>query len=98
MFLEDKFADVKLLNEEGEAFEIWWLYDSSVLAVSECPNNYPSTVVHTMEVVQSGQELLKLLTEGWVICHCSENFLQACPEIRSYMEKLSKPYRDFTVN
>jgi hypothetical protein len=76
MFLEDKFADVKLLHEDGEAFEVWWFYDSSVLAVSHCPNNYPSTIVHSMEVVQSTQEISKLLTEGWVLDRCSEKFLK----------------------
>ena len=83
MFLEDKFADVKLLHEDGESFEVWWLYESSVLAISHCPNNYPSTIVHSMEVVQSTQEISKLLTEGWVIDHFSDKFLNLCPEFRS---------------
>ena len=74
MLLEDKFADVKLSHEDGESFEIWWFYDSSILAVSHCPNNHPSTVVHTMEVAQSVQEISKLLTEGWVLDQCSEKF------------------------
>lgn len=74
MLLEDKFADVKLLHENGRAFEVWWLRDSEVLAVSHSPDNYPSTVVHTMGVVQSTKELYKLLTEGWVLDRCSERF------------------------
>jgi len=74
MLLEDKFADVKLLHLNGRAFEVWWLRHSDVLAVSHCPDNYPSTVVHTMRVAQSTRELSKLLTEGWMIDRCSEKF------------------------
>lgn len=76
MFLEDKFADVKLLHEDGESFELWWLCDSSVLAVSHCPNNSPSTIVHTMEIAQSLKELSKLLEESWFIDQCSEKFFK----------------------
>lgn len=80
MFLEDKFADVKLLHEDGKAFEVWWFYNSSVLAVSHCPSNYPSTIVHTMEVAQSKQEISKLLNEGWTLDRCSYKFSKLLTE------------------
>lgn len=75
MLLEDTFADIKLFHKDGEAFEVWWFYDSLVLAVSHSPNNYPSTVVHSMGVAESIKELSKLLTEGWVLDRCSVQFL-----------------------
>lgn len=75
MFLEDKFADIKLLHDDGESFEVWWLYNDSVLAVSHCPNNYPVTVVHTMDLRQSVGEISKLLAEGWNLEKCSPEFL-----------------------
>jgi len=34
MFLEDKFADVRLRHEDEQSFEVWWFYGSSMLAVS----------------------------------------------------------------
>lgn len=76
MFLEDKFADVKLLHDDGESFEIWWFQNDSILAVCHSPNNYPATVVHSMELRQSVIEISKLLTEGWNLEKCSEKFLE----------------------
>lgn len=74
MLLEDKFADAKLLHEDGESFEVWWFFDDSILAVSHQPHNYPSTVVHTMEFRQSIVEISKLLTEGWKLEKCTPQF------------------------
>jgi hypothetical protein len=76
MLLEDKFPDIKLLHDDGESFEIWWFYDTSILAVCHSPNNYPATVVHTMSLRQSTVEISKLLTEGWNLEKCSEKFLE----------------------
>jgi hypothetical protein len=76
MLLEDKFADVKLLHDDGESFEIWWFYEDSILAVSHCPNNYPSTAVFTMSTTEAIEGLNKLLSEGWRIERESELFLE----------------------
>ena len=76
MLLEDKFADVKLLHEDGESFEVWWFFNNSILAVCHQPQNYPATVVHTMQFRQSVDEIAKLLAEGWKLEKCSEKFLE----------------------
>lgn len=76
MFLEDKFADVKLLHDDAESFEVWWFIDASILAVCHSPNNYPAIVVHTMSLDQSVVEISKLLAEGWNLEKCSQNFLE----------------------
>lgn len=76
MLLEDRFADVKLLHDDGESFEIWWFYEDSILVVSHCPNNYPATVVLTMSITEALEELNKLLSEGWRIEKESELFLE----------------------
>ena len=83
MFLEDKFADVKLQHGNGEAFEVWWFYENSILAVCHSPENYPATVVHTMDVHQSLGEISKLLAEGWKLEKCSEKFLDLWKEMSS---------------
>lgn len=76
MFLEDKFADIKLSHNDGESFEIWWFYDDAILAVCHSPNNYPAIVVHTMGMNQSIIEISKLLAEGWNLEKCSEAYLE----------------------
>jgi len=53
MFLKDSCADLKLSHLDNESFEIWWLQDGLIIAISHCPSNYPSTVIHSMEVDQS---------------------------------------------
>lgn len=75
MYLEDKFADIKIIHEDGESFEVWWLHNESVLAVCHSLNNYPSTVVHTMSYKQCVVEISKLLAEGWSLEKCSPKFL-----------------------
>lgn len=76
MYLEDKFADIKIIHNDGESFEVWWFNNESILAVCHSPNNYPSTVVHTMNYKQSVEEISKLLAEGWDLEKCSSKFLQ----------------------
>lgn len=50
MYLQDNRADVKLIHSRSTAFEVWWLWENEVFVVSHCPENYPSTVVHTMKI------------------------------------------------
>ena len=76
MFLEDKFAAIKLLHDDGESFEIWWFVNDEILAVCHSPSNYPATVVHTMGLRQSVTEISKLLAEGWSLDKCSPKFLE----------------------
>jgi len=76
MFLEDKFADIKLLHDDGESFEVWWFNGDSILAVCHTPSNYPATVIHTMGFRQSVVEVSKLLAEGWNLEKCSSKFLE----------------------
>ncbi len=74
MLLDDKSAAIKLQHDDGVSFEVWWYYNSSILAISHSPNNYPSTIVHTMNLGDSIQELNRLLSEGWQLAQCSEKF------------------------
>ena len=63
MFLEDKHADLYL--KTGESREIWWITGNEFTVMSDCPDNYPRTVLHTMSWKDGIVEYRKLLSEGW---------------------------------
>lgn len=73
MFLKDNHADIKLSRLDSGSFEVWWLHEDKILAVSHCPENYPATMIHTMTLGDAVTELLRLIAEGWRLEKCSDS-------------------------
>ncbi len=89
MFLQDSHADVKLRNSDFIGFEIWWLKESEVMAVSHCPDNYPATTVHSMKVKDAIRELSVLLNTGWMLDDVSDMFFDLCsPKLKKRIRYL----------
>jgi hypothetical protein len=76
MHLDSKSLDVKLVNTESEdTFEMWWfLNENEILALSHCPQNSPTTVIHTMILKESLKQLSQLVKEGWSFVECSFDY------------------------
>ena len=76
MYFDSKSLDVKLVHTEWEnIFEMWWfLNENEILALSRCPNNSPSTVIHTMTLKESLKQLSQLVKEGWDFVDCSLDY------------------------
>ena len=72
MLLEDKHADLVLIT--GESREIWWIINNEFMVMSDCPDNYPRTVLHTMSFEDGIEEYEKLLSEGWATKQESHDF------------------------
>jgi|GEM_PF-6287887 hypothetical protein len=80
MYLDSHGFDVKLINDsEGNSFEMWWILDEKeILMLSRCPENSPTTVIHTMKIKDSVKELSTLIDTGWEFVECSSDFLKHC--------------------
>jgi len=72
IFLEDKHADLKL--KTGESREIWWITGDDVTAMTDCPGNFPRTVIHTMTFDEAARAMFTLTSHGWEVVHVSEAF------------------------
>jgi len=80
MRLDSLFADVNLIyDEDGNSFETWWIEnESEVRALSHCPDNHPSTVIHTMTIADSIEQLSELVRTGWTLANYSANYEKHC--------------------
>lgn len=72
MFLEDKHADLRI--ETGSSREIWWITGDCITALTDCPGNYPQTVIHTMSFENAVEQCKLLISEGWGIVFDSPEF------------------------
>ena len=95
MLLQDRDADLKLRNSDYTAMEVWWLKESEVVAVSQCPDNYPATVVHSMKAKDAIRELSALLNTGWYIEDLSDRFFDLCsPRLKNRIKYLRDSVTD----
>ena len=66
MYLQDNHADLRL--ETGESVELWWITgDDEVVVMTDCPGNYPRTVVHTLTHENAKETYHLLVSEGWEV-------------------------------
>lgn len=82
MYLDSSSADVELAYSESKnVFEIWWLTNrTEILALSSCPENHPSVVIHTMPLEDAVEELSQLIDNGWEFIGCSSDFRKYCDQ------------------
>ncbi len=89
MFLRDSHADVRLRNSDSTGFEVWWIKESEVVAVSHCSDNYPATIVHSMKMGDAVRELSILLNSEWRIEDLSNRFFDLCsPRLKNRIRYL----------
>lgn len=89
MLFQDSHAYIRLCNSDGTSFENWWIQEKEVLAVSHCPDNYPATIIHSMNVKDATRELSVLLNTGWYLDNVTERFFDLCsPRLKNRIRYL----------